>query len=256
MFLAPDFFDKDDKLFQSIRERLLSISNDIIEDLRGKGVDFEPAFIVLTGSLTGVNYDERSDVDLHFGVNFEEFGDVANIYRNLLDLYARNFNNKGYKIKNRKLEIYFEDVNEVHETPGLYDILHDVWLKIPDRTPRVLNSKVNQAANEYLNKVNILIFEWGNTPKTSESIRLFLDKINAFFKQLREMRKLSLLHDGLYGFGNLVFKRLRRDGTLEKLSNLRSEVTRELYDVRYNMESKSRANNLINKLKEGLLWGL
>jgi len=246
MFLDPKFFDKDDKLHASIRASLLKIANDVLEGLKDKA-PFTPAFIVLTGSLTGLNWDEYSDIDLHIGVDFSEFPkEEVTLYKSLLAYYSQTFNTKGYSLKGRKVEIYFQDTSEKHEAPGIYDLVHGLWIKIPDQTPHVLNSKVEKAADEYLNQVEILTFEWDSTPRTREEIENFREKVNTFFKQIVEMRKLSLLHDGMYGLGNLVFKELRRNRTLEKLSTLRSESQEAWYEVG---ESMSIAGNIIRMLR-------
>lgn len=165
----------------------------------------------------------------------------------MLAYYSQTFNTKGYSLKGRKVEIYFQDTAEKHESSGIYDLVHGLWIKIPDQTPHVLNSKVEKAADEYLNQVEILTFEWGSTPRTREEIENFRGKVNTFFKQIVEMRKLSLLHDGMYGLGNLVFKELRRNGALEKLGVLRREAQEAWYEVG---ESKmSIAGSIIKMLR-------
>ena len=231
MFLDTKFFDKDDHLFPSVRSRLLDISNDIIKDLN-KNFNFSPAFIILTGSLTGLNFDAASDVDLHIGVDFSVYSlDIRQIYKNLLAYYARVFNANKFTIQGRSVEVYFQDVAEKHESPGIYDLLHDVWIKIPESSKRELNHKVETGSREILSKVETLVYEFEMSNRTPEEINAINQKVNDLFKQITEMRKMSLQQDGLYGFGNLVFKELRRNGALPKLAQLRHDAQEAKYDV-------------------------
>lgn len=250
MFLDPKFFDKDNKLHTAVRQVLLDVANDVLMDLKDKAT-FSPAFIVLTGSMTGLNWDDESDLDLHIGVDFSSFPeDEVGLYKNLLAYYARNFNANKYTLKGRNIELYFQDSKEKHESPGIYNLVQDFWIKTPDQTVAHFNSRVKEAAGKYLSEVGVLIFEWEEVPRNREAIKQFLDKVNTYMKQVVEMRKQSLLHDGMSGFGNQVFRELRRNGVLPKLSDLRKEAQDAYYDVYEERDKMSKAKALITMFEE------
>lgn len=60
--------------------------------------------------------------------------------------------------------------------------------------------------------------------KTEQSQRL-LDEINSFIDDVYLLRKSSIMSDGEYGKGNLVFKELRNNGYLDKLKELKTKLT-------------------------------
>jgi len=250
MFLDPKFFDDKNRLHPSVRQVLLDVANDVLADLKEK-VSIEPVFIILTGSMTGLNWDDESDLDLHIGIDFSAFPeDEVGLYKNLLSYYARNFNANKYTLKGRNIELYFQDTKEKHESPGIYDLVHDMWVKTPDQTMAHFNSRVKEVASNYLREVSILLFEWEEVPRNRVDVKKFLDKVNAYMKGVVEMRKQSLLTDGMNGFGNQVFRELRRNGTLPKLANLRKEVTDayyEAYEWRKLMSKSSKVLKLMEK---------
>jgi len=221
----------------------------VLNDLKEK-VTFTPVFIILTGSLASLNFDEFSDIDLHIGIDFSTFPkEEIVIIKTMLVYYARVFNNQNYTLKGRKIEVYFQDSNEVHQANGIYNLQQDFWIKTPDQTLAHFNSRVKEAAGKYLSEVSVLVFEWAEVPRNREAIKQFLDKVNAYMKQVVEMRKQSLLHDGMSGFGNQVFRELRRNGVLPKLSGLRTEATEAYYDVYESIGGKmSKAKKLTEYL--------
>jgi hypothetical protein len=250
MFLDTKFFDKDNKLHAAVRQVLLDVANDVLTDLKDKAF-FTPVFIILTGSMTGLNWDDESDLDVHIGVDFTKFpADEVSLYKNMLAYYARVFNSNKYTLKGRNIELYFQDSNEKHESPGIYNLQQDFWIKTPDQTVAHFNSRVKEAAGKYLSEVSVLIFEWEEVSRNREDIKKFLDKVNAYMKQVVEMRKQSLLNDGMSGFGNQVFRELRRNGVLPKLSDLRKEAQDAYYDVyESRRDNMSKAKELLKMLE-------
>ena len=60
--------------------------------------------------------------------------------------------------------------------------------------------------------------------KTEQSQQL-LDEINNFIDDIYVLRKQSIMSDGEYSKGNLVFKELRNNGYLGKLKELKAKLT-------------------------------
>ena len=52
-----------------------------------------------------------------------------------------------------------------------------------------------------------------------------LDKVNEFIDDVYILRKTSIMTDGEYGKGNMVFKELRNNGYLDKLKELKVKLT-------------------------------
>ena len=99
---------------------------------------------------------------------------------------------------------------------GIYSLLQDKWIKFPEYNPP---SEVDYSKllDFYSNKVNNAL--------TSNSI----DNIKKIINEIRMLRKISLMQDGEYSKGNLVFKELRNNGSIDNLySKLNDLISQKL----------------------------
>lgn len=72
-----------------------------------------------------------------------------------------------------------------------------------------------------------------------------IDEIDSFIDDIYKLRQESILTDGEYGKGNLIFKELRNDGTLQQLNDKKVELeTKEM-----SLE-KDEFDETLAKLKE------
>jgi len=165
---------------------------------------------------------------LHIGVDFSSFDDPG-LMRKYLTLLGNEFNRQDYKLLGRDIEVYFQDVTEPHDTPGIYDIENGHWLKVPDGIKIEITEQATKAAESYRIEVADLVANYEYTPKTEASYEL--EKLLAYWKNIRLMRKAGLEAEGRASFGNLVFKLLRRNGTLETLVDLIRKVRDDVYEV-------------------------
>jgi len=227
--LDSNFFDEEKKLHPNIRRNLLNLKNDIVQQLLEKDFFFEPRFIIFAGSLTGANWDEYSDIDFHLGIDYSEYDDPV-LAKDFLDAFAKNFNEKDYRISDRKVELYFQDIHEYFTSPGIYDIQNDHWIVPPKDIKIDIPEQVEKAADRYLAEVEALEKEYEEVLSSDGffKIRKFRKKLQDWFTKVKEMRIQSIKHEGMTGFGNLVFKQLRRNGTFDKYSALRDKVERDL----------------------------
>lgn len=254
--LDPQFFDDENHLQGDVREVLLKIADDVVAGLDEDGIKLEPTFVVLTGSLLGPNWDTQSDVDFHIGVDFESYEEPG-VMRVLFGSRARDWNNRGYHLLGRSLELYFQDDKEEHTAPAIYDVVNDVWMQEPDPGEKIdITTDIRTAATDYLQQVNDLIEVYEDLPK--EGIVRFYEEIVAFWQSIREMRKEGLNSpEGRASKGNQVFKQLRRNAALEKLVNLLRDVQDDVYDVfRESLEEVDRlatANDYEKLIDEFLL---
>ena len=120
-------------------------------------------------------------------------------------------------MKGFDVEIYIQDYNEPHHSTGVYSIINDVWVVRPVKTSSkidyanvekkaaVMMDEIDNIYDMYANK------EYKNSHDASEKLR---DKIRRF-------RQAGLERGGAYSVENLVFKVLRRNEYLKKLSSLR-----------------------------------
>lgn len=242
--LDPNFFDDNHHLKPEVRSRLMELAQDVLSSLKKQGFELTPAFVILGGSLLGSNWDEFSDVDFHFGVDFSKYQDPV-LTRNYLQSFAKAFNqSKDLKLLGRELEIYFQDAEEKFETPGIYDVQNDHWVKFPDGVQVEITPHMEKAAEQYLQTINQYVDYWNQTvdKKDHAAVGDFLDTINGYWDSIMAMRKEAMLHGGMYAEGNQIFKMLRRNGAFDKFNTLTKGVEQAYYDIQ--REARMRAQGV------------
>lgn len=197
-----------------IKKRLLEVSDDFIESL---GVEFFIHDIVLTGSLANYNWSQYSDVDLHILIDFEESKYEMDILKEFFDAKKNVWNEKhDIKIKGYDVEVYVQDVNEEHVSSGVYSILHNKWIVEPKKDkPNIDDRKILEKGEEFGKKIDHLI----QNPK-----EITIDQLESLRKKIKEFRQSGLESGGEYSYENLTFKLLRRNGYIQKLLRLKTQL--------------------------------
>lgn len=221
--LDKNIFNDDLAINDLIREKLLKISDDFIESL---GVKFFVHDIVLTGSLANYNWSKYSDVDLHILIDFDEIEGVEskdsqmvyNIMKEFFDAKKNVWNEKhDIKIKGYDVELYVQDVDEPHVSSGVYSLLNNKWLVKPNKEKTSIDDRmIIQKGEEYEKKIDRLI-KLSKTKDVSQ-------KIDDLRKKLKSFRQSGLESGGEYSYENLTFKLLRRNGYIEKLLKLKTDI--------------------------------
>ena len=197
-----------------IKKRLLEISNDFIESL---GFEFFIHDVVLTGSLANYNWSQYSDVDLHILIDFEESKYEMDILKEFFDAKKNVWNEKyDIKIKGYDVEVYVQDVNEEHVSSGVYSVLHNKWIVEPEKDkPNIDDRKILEKGEEFGKKIDRLV----QNPK-----EITIDQLEDLRKKIKEFRQSGLESGGEYSYENLTFKLLRRNGYIQKLLKLKTQL--------------------------------
>jgi hypothetical protein len=214
--LSNQIFDENKGVFsmrEDIRKSLLKISNEFIDSL---GIDFFIHDIVLTGSLSNYNWSQYSDVDLHILIDFKETDYNLDLLKEFFDAKKNVWNEKhNVIIKGYDVELYVQDVNEEHVSSGVYSVLNNEWVVEPNKvTPNIDDKMILQKSEEYIKKIDLLIRKKGP-----------IESIEELRKKIKEFRQSGLESGGEYSYENLTFKLLRRNGYIEKLLKLKTELT-------------------------------
>lgn len=242
--LNPSFWVEDDgwRLVPEVREAMLNVRDDVIrslsEELGAVGERFSYLNFTFTGSLVGANWDETSDVDLHFIVDFGGFGDPP-LMRAFLSYFAKNFNENKFTMNAHSVELYFQDSGEVHRSPGVYDVEDDSWIREPDCVRVEVTEGHREKAREMFSRINGYVEQWNSglvgDPET------FLGILRGHMRSIKAYREAGLKGpDGMYSFENVVFKLLRRNGALRTLVTLMRNVKRRMFDVEQPREGRDR----------------
>ena len=216
-----DNFNIDDE----VREDLLKIAQDFYDSTK---LETEVEDIVLTGSLSGYMWSEKySDYDLHILIDFSKISDIVDLVKKYVDS-ARSIWNKEHdiKIKGYEVEIYIQDVNELHISSGIFSLLKNKWVKKPER----IDFEPNEKLLEEKAKTIMMSVDDIEDQLEKDKYEDFHEKIKKIWEKVKNYRKSGLeSQGGELSLGNLVFKFLRRNGYIGKIINLK----RKSYDNQF-----------------------
>ena len=223
--LNPDLWKNENFLKEEVHNKLLEIAVVFYKTLKIKE---NPTDITLTGSSANYNYTEFSDIDLHLIIDVKKVNCDEELTKDYFLAKKSLWNDKhDITIYSRPVELYIQDADEPHISTGVFSILNKKWLIKPDP---MLNSRIdvdlhllNKKIKEYKNLIN-------HNLRKNTNLN-FLKKIR---KQIGEMRKQGLASSaGQYSIENLVFKKLRDMGYLDKLAKLENDLS----DKEFSLES-------------------
>lgn len=208
-----------DRLRPEIKTKLMEIANDFFESLDIPDVELKD--ITFTGSLANFTWSNFSDIDLHLIVDFKEIDKNTDLVKNWLDQVRANWN-KDHEIDigGHEVEIYVQDEAEPHISTGVYSILNDTWLEKPDKEkPTVKWEAVQKKAAALMDEVDEIekMYNEGDVDGSLAYAERLKEKI-------RKFRKSGLEKGGEFSTENIAFKTLRRNGYLEKLSNIKDNA--------------------------------
>ena len=226
--LNPKFW-KNGVLDSRIRMKLLDIADDFIEFL---GVDWaKPEDITMTGSLANFNWDENySDIDLHIIMDYSDVDERTDFVSNYFYSQKKLWNEEhsDITIMGFPVEVFVQDVNERHDSSGVYSLEKNKWLIEPERE-KLASSKVNKAfikdkVSEYMNKIDKLEYLLNKSKDDEYRLRRVMEKSDNLFDKIKGERKIGFERSGGKEINNynIVFKALKRNGYLEKLVNIKS----------------------------------
>lgn len=217
--LKPKFW-RDGKLNAKIMRRLVKIAQEFIESL-----DFpEPIAvedITLTGSLANYNWSKYSDIDLHIVVDFVKIDFNRKLVKKLFDEARMRWNDiHDIMMYGHEVEIYVEDIHEVHRSSGIYSIMNDDWIVEPDPDRIDFDyPTARKKADAIEAEVNLI------SKFAKEKPRAALKSTDRLREKIKRIRKAGLNSpDQEYSAENIAFKILRREDVLAKLSNMKYDA--------------------------------
>ena len=212
--LNPKFW-QDEELKQEVEDKIKVITDRFVEYLNNKDIKIDIKDILLLGSNASYNYTDDSDLDIHIIVEPKEIAEDEELLKQLYDLAASAFNDKfNIQLKGADAEVYVELNDTNANSNGIYSI-NKGWLKKP--------KKENVAGIE-LDEVE---FEKWEDRYNDLLLSRDKDEIKQFINDLYKLRKDSILKDGEYGQGNLIFKEMRNLNYIKNIKNLLDMIESE-----------------------------
>lgn len=224
--LCPDLWEGK-TLNPRIEDKLLRLARDFYKDLE---FDAEVLDITLVGSLANYNYTAGSDIDVHLIIDFAEINEDVELVKKAIDGQRFMWNLRhNIVIKDHDVELYIQDKNEEHISGGLYSLMNKKWVRLPIYNPP------NVDTSDIDPKYDARVFDIEKFEKLSKKD---LDPIDAetYYNSAKELkskimkaRKAGLSESGEFSIENLVFKKLRKEGYIEKLIDIISALYDKIY---------------------------
>jgi len=220
-----DQYDDGFHLNEQMRRAMLDISHAFLKYLKMPEMVIED--IILTGSNANYNWTNDSDIDLHIVIDMkqaeDEYGKIVPEY---LESKRRLWGEQHeIKLHDADVEVYVQDQQEPHTSTGIYSLKDDTWITQPKHEQPTYDSiDVRTKAAKWANHIDDLADSEHCDPKRAEEMT----------NRLKRYRKAGLQESGEFSVENLVFKYLRNNGYLEKLSDCK----RRGVDVRLSLEDE------------------
>ena len=209
--LNPKLWGEDEELLPEVKEGIQKIVEQFVSEIP---VELKVLDTVLVGSNASYNYTKDSDLDVHIIADTSivscEYGLLSVIY----NMARSEFNSKyDVTIHEVPIELYVEDMNTSAHSNGIYS-LKSGWIKkpvavdIPEIDVSDIYPEWEERAKDLLNREDTTV-----------------EDVNSFIDDIYMLRKSSIMADGEYAKGNMVFKELRNNGYLDKLKELKVKLT-------------------------------
>ena len=211
------------KLKSEIRFHLLEIAEHFIDFIDIAPIGLQD--ITISGSNAGYTYSRNSDLDLHLVVTIPK--DREQLLKQLFDAKKNQYNfQHDIKIKNIDVEVYVQDAEQVHHSVGVYSVLDDKWLKIPEAVSDTVNrAEVKVKYKQYVGKIR--------TALRSDN----LEAVKQTSDDIKKLRQQGLDRDGELSVENITFKVLRAKGLIEQLRNHISKLKADTLSLENNYEN-------------------
>ena len=189
--LNPKLFDQNDKLKPDVRQKILEIVDEFLDNVQNMTeITLNPIDVYLLGSNASYNYTKYSDADVHIVINFDTIDDNTGLVQALMNLQKADFNSSyDVSIYGIDVELYVEDVRSSTLSNGIYSVMNDDWVKKPQPITDVPEIDIEDDLDEWKDKINDVL--------NSKDI----DKIAKTIDDLYILRKNGLMTDGEYGKG-------------------------------------------------------
>lgn len=209
-----------------IRAKLLAIANDFWSSLKLNAAVLD---IQLTGSLANYNWTKYSDFDVHVIIDFAQVDKNVGLVRSALDGMRFMWNQRHpVTIEGYDVECYIQDKNEQHTSSGLFSLSRNVWLTVPEyNPPQVDDRDVNEKVRVF--KAELREIKSRLPTAKGENARVLFDYLKRLKKKIADERKEGLSKAGEFSVENLVFKKLRNDGTIENIIDSMGKAYSNIY---------------------------
>jgi hypothetical protein len=180
-------------------------------------------------------------------------GDNANKIKELIDSKTRNWNSEhDITVKGFDVELYVQDKREPHHSTGVYSLIKNKWLKKPVKDIIELN---RPHIEEKYNNIIALVADIESDYNQGDNMDNIVKRVKRLKDRLRKMRKSGLENSGEFSTENVVYKILRRQNIMRKLSDIENSAYDESMTLE-NVEPSDMEYGGKTKISLGYMKGL
>lgn len=213
------------RLNSKVRVRIMDIADDFIDFLNIKWV--KPIDVIFTGSLANFNWTKFSDIDIHILIDFSKVYKDIDFVNDYFEMKKRIWSQEhdSLKIYGFPIELYVENSDNVSFSSGVFSIEKNKWIKFPSKfNENNINEKfIKYKSSSIINKIDCLYDKSKKTNNENE-LNKICSEAKKLFKKLKFERKKCLSENGEVGNWNIIYKIIRKNGRLEKLWNISSNI--------------------------------
>jgi hypothetical protein len=152
--------------------------------------------------------------------DYKEVPGGEGLVQDFLKTKSTNWNqNHDVKIYGYDVELYVQDISEEHVSTGVYSILKNEWLVKPEKKRISVDDKNVKLKSE---RIMDSIDDLYDDMKKTENYDEIVEKSDKIKDKIKKMRQAGLDRAGEFSVENMVFKVLRRNGMLDRLSDIKT----------------------------------
>jgi GNAT superfamily N-acetyltransferase len=206
------------KLDPEVRDQLLLIAEDFVEYLGISNLKVRD--VTISGSNAAYSYTPHSDLDLHVLVDFNELPNNE-VYQELFTAKKTLYNDAhDITVRDVPVELYVQDTNQPHFSLGEYSVVYDKWIRIPKKRKANFDEAATKAKYEKLGDLVELALKSRDPKRVNDTLAL-----------IKRYRKSGLEKAGEFGPENLAFKAIRKQGLIQDLHDLKTQLHAEKLSI-------------------------
>ena len=232
--LNVNIWNSDKTLKQEIRLQLLKIAKKFHEFLK---IDLKIKDVVFTGSMANYNWTSTSDIDVHLILTIDGTEEEKLFVNEFLITKKTIWNFiHDIKIKTHEVELYAKDEETELSDKGIFSLAKNKWLIEPSKKSPIIDiPAIKEKTASLMTLIDSLEAMKDDGKKAEKASRVG--------EKIRNFRQTGLDDKGEYSVENLVFKVLRRNGYLEKLSDIKTSSFDNSMSIKETIsESKKKKN--------------
>ena len=175
--------------------------------------------------------------------------------KDYLDSKKNEWNNEhsGLQIMGYPVELYVQNLGEMPESNGIYDLEENDWVREPNpddiKSIGLNKFSIKEKAAKIMTIIDNMYDALASTDDFHK-IEQMGDDASYLWRKVKEMRKSSLEKNGESGSGNIVYKILRRTGYLDRLWKLSNVVYDKTNSITENKSERKKYTVYINDKKD------